>query len=202
MDRRQLLLTAPALLTVASAGFAQEETAPEILEMALGSDAEDAPVLIEYASYTCPACKRFHEVTWPVLKSEYIDTGKIRFVNRELLRNRADLWAAMIARCSGGEKYFGIVDMLFKQQAEWTNGSEADIADNLRKIGLLAGFDKDTVNACFTDRDYALALVEKTQADQEADAVTATPTLFLNGQRLTAVDPDSMRAALDAAIGG
>ena len=180
MDRRQLLLSAPAVLTLSSMGFAQEEAASPIIEMVLGSDDEAAPVLVEYASYTCPACKRFHEIAMPEIKANYIDTGKIRFINRELLRNRADLWAAMIARCNGGEKYFGIVDMLYTQQAEWTNGSEADIADNLRKIGLLAGFDKETVDACFTDRDFALALVEKTQSDAEKDVVTATPTLFLS----------------------
>ncbi|MEM7241443.1 MAG: DsbA family protein [Pseudomonadota bacterium] len=200
MDRRHFMLATAAMGAFSGAAFAQETETVVVPEMVLGSDAEDAVTLVEYASFTCPHCKSFHELVWPDIKADYVDTGKIKFVNRELLRNRADLWAAMIARCEDGAKYFGIVDMLFKQQSEWTQGSEADIADNLRKIGLVAGFDRETVDACFSNRDFALALIEKTQSESEADGVTGTPTFFLNGERVAQFDTDSLKSAIDAAL--
>jgi len=201
MDRRHFMLSTAALGAAPAVGFAQEAEASIVVpEMILGSDAEDAVTLVEYASFTCSHCKAFHDQVFPGIKEDYIDTGKIKFVNRELLRNRADLWATMIARCEDGAKYFGIVDMLYEGQSEWTQGSEADIADNLRKIGLLAGFDKETVDACFSNRDFALALIEKTQSEADADGVTGTPTLFLNGERVLQFDPESMKAAIDAAL--
>ena len=204
MDRRLFLLTSVAMATFSSLpAFAQDtETADDVIieDMAIGSEAEDAVTLIEYSSFTCPACRAFHEQTWPELKAQYIDTGKIRFVNREILRNRADLWAALIARCGDGSKYFGLTDMYYKEQSVWPRGSEAEVADNLRKIGLLAGFDKEAVNACFSDRDFALALIEKTQSESEADGVTGTPTLFVDGERLTGADFDTVSKAIEAAL--
>ena len=72
----------------------------ELVEMSLGAD--DAPVtLIEYASLTCPHCANFHKTVLPQLKSDYIDTGKVRLIYREVYFDRPSLWAAMIARCAG-----------------------------------------------------------------------------------------------------
>ncbi len=204
MDRRKFLATSAAVGTsISLSAFAQDsETATEVVinDMVIGSDAEDALTLVEYASFTCPHCGSFHEQVWPDLKANYIDTGKIKFVHREVMRNRADLWASLIARCDEGSKFFGITDMLFKDQKGWTQGSEADIADNLRKIGLLAGFDKTAVDACFSDRDFALALIEKTQADNEADAVQGTPTLILDGTTLERFDYETLSTAIDDAL--
>ena len=203
MDRRHFLMTTASLSAVGVPAFAQDATEADAIvvpDMMLGSEDENAVTLIEYASFTCPHCASFHELVWPELKANYIDTGKIRFINREVLRNRADLWAALIARCDDGAKYFGIVDMLFKQQAEWTRGSEAEIADNLRKIGLLAGFDRETVDACFSNRDFALALIDKTQAESEADAVRGTPTIILDGETLEEFNYETVSAAIDEAL--
>ncbi len=100
-----------------------------IVEMAQGN--EDAAVtLIEYASYTCPHCANFHEGPYKQLKSDFIDTGKIRFVYREVYFDRYGLWASMVARCAGPDKFFGITDLIFKGQSEWTKaGGASEIVD-------------------------------------------------------------------------
>ena len=88
-------------------GTAQAQTATEIdtssvIEMTIG--AEDAPIeMIEYASYTCPHCGKFHTDVFKKLKQNYIDTGKVRFTYREVYFDRYGLWASMVARCGGEE---------------------------------------------------------------------------------------------------
>ena len=71
-----------------------------IVEMVQG--AEDAPVeIIEYASYTCPHCANFHQGAYKQLKKDFIDTGKVKFIYREVYFDRYGLWASMVARCGG-----------------------------------------------------------------------------------------------------
>src|SRR5258708_4777286 len=68
-------------------------------DMMLGKP--DAPVtVVEYASMTCPHCAAFALENLPKLKSEYIDTGKVRLVFREYPLDRLALYGAMLARCA------------------------------------------------------------------------------------------------------
>ena len=83
---------------------------PDVTEMVLGE--ADAPVeIIEYASYTCPHCANFHQSTFKQLKKDYIDTGKVRFVFREVYFDKYGMWASLLARCSGPERFFGVTDL-------------------------------------------------------------------------------------------
>ncbi len=187
---------AVALATMISPATAQEA---EVAEMALGP--EDARVTVmEYASFTCPHCATFHEGPFKELKAEYIDTDKVRFVYRDVYFDRFGLWASMVARCDGGEKFFGISDMLYERQREWTQGEPAAIADNLRRIGKLAGLEAETVEACLNDRDKAQALVAWYQQNAEADGVNSTPTLFVNGTKYPNMAYDDLKAIIDAAL--
>ena len=90
-------------------------------EMAMGDD--KAPVtVIEYASMTCPHCAHFQETTFPELKKRYIDTGKVRYIFREFPLDSLAAAAFMLARCAGKndkDKYFALVDTLFRQQRTW-----------------------------------------------------------------------------------
>ena len=95
------------LLGAALAQEAGEIDTSTIVEMVQGE--ADAPVeIIEYASYTCPHCASFHANQYPQLKANYIDTGKVRFVYREVYFDRFGLWASMLARCGGEMRFFGI----------------------------------------------------------------------------------------------
>ena len=71
-----------------------------VLEMSMGNPDADVTV-IEYASFTCPHCRSFHEGAFKDLKKDYIDTGKINFIYREVYFDRFGLWAGMLARCGG-----------------------------------------------------------------------------------------------------
>jgi protein-disulfide isomerase len=189
----------------ATAALAEEAPAtaqlPEVAEMVLGN--ADAPItIVEYASFTCPHCAHFHETVFKDLKKDYIDTGKVKFVYREVFFDRYGLWAAMVARCGGETRYFGINAMLFEQQKEWAGTDDpATAVENLKKIGRTAGMDDATLQACLQDATMAQALVAKYEENSAKDEVTATPTLFIDGERHSNMSYDELKAILDEKLG-
>jgi protein-disulfide isomerase len=156
-------------------------------EIALGS--AKAPVTItEYASMSCPHCAAFGENVFPMLRSIYIDTGKVRFVFREFPLDIKAAAASMLARCianGDAEKYFGVVELLFKQQDQLM----ARTKDTLKLVGRTAGMSEQAVEACVKDQ----AQLDKLSADQrfasEVLKVDSTPTFFINGERLKGAMP-------------
>ncbi|MFK7876431.1 MAG: DsbA family protein [Paracoccaceae bacterium] len=172
---------ADQLVGAAHAQDAELDTST-IAEMRLGNP--DAPVtVIEYASYTCPHCASFHGGTFKQLKSDFIETGKINFVYREVYFDRYGLWASAIARCAGTpDSFFGITDILYQQQSEWTRAGEpADIVAALRKIGAVAGLDGDTLEACLQDGQKLRTLVQWYTENAETDGIRSTPSFVIDG---------------------
>ncbi|MDA7427868.1 thioredoxin domain-containing protein [Primorskyibacter aestuariivivens] len=180
---------------------AEEVDTSSIVEMVQGD--ADAPVtVVEYASYTCPHCATFHNGPYKNLKSEYIDTGKVKFVYREVYFDRYGLWASMIARCGGQERFFGITDLIFKGQSEWVRAGEpAAIVEELRKIGRLAGLDNDQLEACLQDGDKAQTLVAWFQQNADADDVRSTPSFIIDGYKYSNMAWDEMKAIIDGKLG-
>ena len=175
-----------------------------VVDMMIGNP--DAPVtVIEYASYTCPHCGSFHTGPYKQLTADYIDTGKINFINREVYFDRFGLWASAIARCAGTtETFFGITDMLYASQAEWSRaggGDPAVIADELRKVGRLAGLDGDTLEACLTDADNLRTLVAWYQENAEEDGIRSTPSFVINGTTYNNMAYSEMARLIDEAAG-
>ena len=201
MDRRTFtaLLGASA---VATPLFAEEVVKEPIFVPDMIIGAEDAPVtLYEYASFTCPHCATFHKNVYPSLRKNYIDTDKVKFVYREIFFDGPGLWAAMIARCGGEMRYFGIANMLYERQREWTQGAGGtEIAQNLYKLGRIAGLEDATMEACLNDKEMATAMVAKFQADSAADGVNSTPSLVLNGKNMGNMSYSDVATKLDEAL--
>lgn len=204
------LLTAALALTVAlgmapvgksMAQDASDIDTSTIVEMTLGD--ENAPVtLIEYASFTCPHCASFHAGPYKELKANYIDTGKVHFIYREVYFDRFGLWASMVARCAGPERFFGITDEIYKTQADWSRaGGPAEIAAELRKIGRLAGLEEDTLEACLQDANKAQTLVAWYQENAEEHDITATPSFILNGRKVSNQSYADFSAMIEAELG-
>ncbi|MGB8401437.1 DsbA family protein [Bradyrhizobium sp.] len=152
-------------------------------DMALGP--ANAPVTItEYASMTCPHCADFNEKVFPKIKSEYLDTNKIRYVFREFPLDIKAAAGSMLARCIAKDdsgKYFAVIDMLFKQQNDWV---VKNTTETLTRIGKQAGLSQQAVEECLKDQ----ALLDKIAADQKFAAevlkVNSTPTFFINGEMI------------------
>ena len=118
-----------------------------------------------------------------MLRSRYVDTGKVRFVFREFPLDIKAVVAAMLARCiarDDSEKYFAAVEIMFKQQESLIGQTK----DTLKFIGKLHGMSEQDVETCAKDQ----ALLDKIAADQryalDVLKVDSTPTFFVNGERL------------------
>lgn len=199
-----LALTFGLGLGAVNADTTTTATAPaapiEIQDFGIG--AADAKVVIdEFASFTCPHCAHFHETVYPLLKAEYIDTGKVRLVYHEVYFDRYGLWAAMMARCGGEMRYIGITDTLYSTQKDWAaSDNPAEVVENLKKIGRAAGMDDATLDSCMKDNDMAKALVEHYETSFKAAGIEGTPTFLINGEKHTNMAYPEMKALIDAAL--
>lgn len=157
---------------------AQPEIRPD--DRILGS--AEAPVtVIEYASLTCPHCADFHINTLPQVKSTYIDEGAVRLVYRDFPLDRLALKAAMLARCVPEDRYFAMLDVLFRSQREWA-GAEDPLAA-LAQIGRTAGLDQATVDTCLNDTAVENEIIADIQAAQAEFKIESTPTIIINGTK-------------------
>ncbi|RUX30856.1 DsbA family protein [Mesorhizobium sp. M7A.F.Ca.US.011.01.1.1] len=160
----------------------------------LGKD--DAKVtIVEYASMTCPHCAHFAETTFPDLKTKYIDTGKVRYILREFPFDPSAEAGFMLARCAK-DNYYPMVDVLFRQQANWVGVQNTK--DALLQISKLAGFTQESFEACLTDQK----LLDDVRSVQKRGAnefkVDSTPTFFINGKTYKgAMSIEEMSAIID-----
>lgn len=201
LNRRAMIALAAAATAAMTPALAQEAaTAAGPGDFSLGSP--DAKVkLVEYASFTCPHRANFHANAYGQLKKEYIDTGKVYFTLREVYFDRYGLWAALIARCGGEMKYFGIHDMLYEKQKEWAGSEDPmQVVENLKGIGRAAGLDDAAMDVCLNDTASAEALIKQFQTNFEADGVKGTPTFFINGTMYSNMTFEDMKAILDAEL--
>lgn len=207
-SRRQVLAgAAVAVLAFSSAGRALAQSGDQdhdalarsmMRDMVLGNP--DAPVtIIEYASLTCPHCATFHKEVLPDLKREYIDTGKVRLIYRDFPFDRFALSAAMLARCSGPERYFGFLDILFKQQQSWVGGGEPqEVIGNLTRLARLSGMDDAKVQACLENEELADYILNERLAGNRDYGVESTPTLRIDGRNYPGVRRmDELRGIID-----
>lgn len=139
--------------------------------------------IVEYASITCHFCMKFHSETWPGLKQKYVDTGKVRFIMREFPLDPLATAGFMLARCAGDEKWYAVLDLLYRTKETW--GHAQNPADALLQTVRQAGFTQDSFETCL--RNDKLFQDVRSVADRAARefGVNSTPTFFINGERRT-----------------
>jgi protein-disulfide isomerase len=164
-------------------------------DIALGN--KDAKVtIVEYASMTCPHCATFHAKVYPELKKRYIDTGKARFVFREFPLDSRAAAAAMMARCAAEDKYYPLLSVLFERQESWAFSKGSPVAE-LKNIAKQAGMAEDAFDKCINDQGLLDKIEKSRNTAADKFGVKSTPTVFVNGKKVT---NSSDIAALDAAI--
>ncbi|MBO6521318.1 MAG: DsbA family protein [Rhodospirillales bacterium] len=176
------------------------DTEAALTELVIGK--ADAPVeVIEYASLACPACLHFHENIYPELKTEFIDTGKVKFIYRDFPTNTPALAAAMIARCAGPSRHEGMVDIFFDTQSQW--GRAENPLQALTMVARMAGLGPNDVDQCLKNSDLMNGINTQAQKANEEKGVKATPTLFVNGEEVeNALEPGVMKKAIEKALKG
>lgn len=169
-------------------------------DMSLGP--ADAKVqVVEYASASCSHCARFNNTVFPAFKAKYIDTGKVHYTLKEFLTPPEEVAAAgfLVARCAGKDKYFTVLDAIYKNQAEMFQTQ--DYRGVLLRIAQSAGMTEDQFNKCVSDPDALKALNARVQKAINDDKITGTPTFVVNGKQVATgeVTLDQLDAAIAAA---
>lgn len=173
----------------------------------------DAPVtIIEYSSLTCPHCASFHKGPLKELKSQYIDTGKVRLVYRDFPTDGLALLVAQLPHCVGDNQYFPLLDQLFAQQQSWRNTAqdadsvalvndlglaeklisqgfpEADvngvsgILRAIMQIGALAGLSNQQAADCIGDAELRDSIWQRASGGREEFAIQSTPSFVIDGE--------------------
>ena len=155
--------------------------------------------MIEYASLGCPHCAAFHRDTYPKIKKEYIDTGKLRMIFRDFPLGTPALAAAMVARCSGHTRYFGFVDLLFKSQAQWSRSD--NVVAELSKVARFGGMSETDVQACLQNQQLLNSIQAGAQKAQEEHDVRSTPTFIIGGETIPgAADYEEFSRIIEKAL--
>ena len=180
-----LMLVAPALAEKAPAPkvTVDELMAPNALPDIVQGKA-DAPVtIVEYASMTCSHCAAFHRDVYPILKKDFIETGKVKFILREFPLDPIATAAFMLARALGDDKRDAAVDLLFSQQKNWAF-TETPL-EGLAGIVKQAGIGQAQFETTLKDAKLQHDIVAVRDRGAEKFGVNATPTFFINGVKFT-----------------
>lgn len=169
-----------------------------LAERSLGQ--ADAPVtMIEFSSFTCPHCARFHVDVLPRIKEEYIAPGKLRLVFWDFPLDNLALGASALARCVDEKRYFGFLDVLFGQQAKWARSNNP--AQELETLSGLAGLSKEEFQACLANRSLLEGLRKQAETARSQYKIASTPSFVINGQKVEgALTFEYFKSAIDGAL--
>lgn len=153
-----------------------------------GIGSGDAPLtLTEYASVACPHCASFHEEVWPMMLTDYIETGQVRFVFREMITGTPQFALAgfALAHCVPEERYFDMIDILFQQQRAIFQAARAPggAREQYLAIARSMGLSEAEFESCLTDEDINAQIVANHE-QALADGIDSTPRFLLNGELL------------------
>ncbi len=208
INRRTLMaagLSGASVLAFGSVSAVQAQSFPDLMkdipvdDVVMGK--EDAPVtIVEYASMTCPHCKRFHEEVMPEIKKTYIDTGKVKYILRPFPfdGDRRGEAAFMLALCAPNGNYYAMVDALFSTQQSW--GGKGNPVPELLRLSKLAGMSEASFKECLGNQELLTKVIEgRNKAVKDFD-VRATPTVFVNNEKLGDSSPETLKKAIEAAL--
>jgi protein-disulfide isomerase len=164
-------------MSVSSAGH------PMADDMSLGNPNAKVKV-VEYASASCPHCVRFDLEVFPTFKAKYVDTGKVSYTLKEFLTEPEVVAAGgfLLARCAGKDRYFKVIDAVFRAQNEMVQSG--DVRTALARIAKAeGGMSDDQFSACMRDKAAQTALSERVTRHLKVDKIEAVPTFVINGTR-------------------
>lgn len=149
----------------------------------------DAPIImIEYSSMTCSHCSAFHAKTFPLIKKNFIDTGKILYVSREFPLDDLSMAAYMLARCKKTDRSFEIVQHLFRSR-DLITATNTSALERLFSIAQEAEFTREQFEACLRDQELLDKLNWVRKRAHERLGINAVPTFFVNEYKISGNQP-------------
>lgn len=176
----------PALARLTTAGAEQppadgqslaELTSPRTLGR------PDATIkVLEFFSLTCTHCAAFQRETFPKVKAEWVDTGKLEMIYHDFPLDQVALQAAMVARALPPERYEPFITTLFANQDRWAFARNVNPTAELQKLALLAGMSRATFQATLANRQLKEFVIGEAKEGEEKYHVDSTPTFVCNGK--------------------
>ena len=199
VSRRLLLLSAVALPFIARA--AEDIETVILMPRTMGSP--DAKVHVEeYFSLTCTHCAAFQSETFPQVKKNLIDTGKVLYEWHDFPLDQVALTAAVVARALPPDRYEPFVNVLLTTQDKWAFARDVNSTEELAKLAALAGMPRSTFDKAVNDDAVKKAIIASQDEAQKNHDVNSTPTFLINGKPLVgAVDYATFLKAVNAAQG-
>ncbi len=161
---------------------------------------KDAKVtIVEYSSMTCPHCATFHAEILPIIKKDYIDTGKVKYILREFPLDNLAFAAFQLGRCAPKDKYFAFIDMMYAKQEVWAF-AKTERMPIMLKLAKRAGFTKETFEACIKNDEIYKGISEM-RAKGSKFGINSTPSFFINGELISQTgDAKAFAKILDAKL--
>jgi len=152
----------------------------------------DAPVtIIEYASLSCSHCASFHLKTLPSVVSEYVETGKVKFVFRDFPFNFPALLGSMVLRCVPNDIRYDYTQALYKLQSQWVNRENAKTSKELYKIMQSGGMTKEEYDNCIGNSEVEKEILDQVMTVQGEFNIRSTPSFLINGKLIEGNKPFS-----------
>lgn len=170
----------------------------------LGFDFGDPEALVqvvEFSDFGCGYCRQFHLETFPTLREEYVETGKVRWKYVPILLGIFPnaIEAAQVGECVGEQGLFlEVSDALFERQSEW-KGAGGDPMPVLLDVVAETGGDAEAVEACVAEDRHASRIASGTAFFANSGG-RGTPSFFVTGfpQAIPGAVPlDLFREVLD-----
>jgi protein-disulfide isomerase len=153
--------------------------------------------IVEFSDFQCPFCKQFADATFPQIKKDYIDTGKVKFIYRHypLRAIHPEAYrAALSSECAKEQgKFWEFHDEDYKNQTTLS-------VDAFKQFAQTIGLNTSKFNTCLDSEKYK-KVVEEDEALGNGVGVNGTPAFFVNGKLISGALPyDSFKTVIDAAL--
>jgi protein-disulfide isomerase len=140
-----------------------------------------APIeVVEYFSFNCPHCAEFEEKTFPEIKKKYIDTGKIRWVIRDVPIDQMSLQASILARCASESQYLDLKKTLLIKQDDWAK--QKDKEGYLLNILRLGGMKIEDATKMLKEKKYQDAIIKRWFDAKKKYNLMGTPAYIVDGE--------------------
>jgi len=142
--------------------------------------------IIEFSDFQCPFCSRFYSQTLPLLEENYIDTGKVKLVFKDLPLDRLHPNARathIAAECANEQgKFWEYHDILFEKQPQWQSLSPSNLDSTLTNFAAGLGMQSTEFQACMESQEIADEVNDDT-LEAASYGTTGTPTFFIGNEK-------------------
>jgi protein-disulfide isomerase len=175
-------LTIAALTGLAVGRHAAAQPVDHRMDDRAAGPADAKIVVQEWFSLTCSHCAEFQKVTFPQVKKELIDSGRIHYVWHDYPLDQVALTAAMVARALPPDRYEPFITTLLLTQDRWAFARGVNSTEELAKLAALAGMPRSTFEATIGDADLKKAILTVQDQAEQKLGINSTPSFIINGR--------------------